>query len=312
MNKRIRQGRGQTAAVALALFTALGAPARAEWGCPPPNSFMEFLQKFVKSSDAQRAHTQFPLEKLQLVAAEPFPRPVVDLLKESQLSFPLIPYEGEIFNSPNVFKDEYSNARISGDTWILVDRCERNRVEASLHKMGSFEAPAFIFAHTPQNQSWKLVRIENWAWPAAMQSSWLMNLFPRMKACFPFDSLFYDSEAGHSKTFYSDRILEKRGYRNPNLSGAGPKLTDELATYEIKEKIFGFDATELAIGIDRGFLIRITVQADAESVVRKIEEVTGTKVHLLPNDPAPGIHEIYVYRKDMHTSYIDCQTEDRN
>lgn len=268
------------AGLVLALLITLNAPARAEYdGECLSQSFSAFLKEFSESVEAQKASTRFPLEKLKMVEANPLPKRVIEFVDEAQISFPVM-------------------AGVLGID-IFPARCEENRVMVYARTRAHFETPLYIFEKAATRQDWRLVRIENWAWPASAKSSWLVNIFPSMKACLPTGGFYYDPEKGASVSGDADSLLEAKGYHNPRLEG-------KQAIYAIDEKFFGFDATEVSIPSSDISLIRITLKASAEDVARTIEDVTGMKVQVLPEDGEAENSAISVSRKDASSIYVNC------
>lgn len=284
----------RVAGALLALLIALKAAACAEdteeYSVCPPEGFAAFLEEFTANAEAQKAYTRFPLEKLKMVEADPLPKRVIEYVNEAQISFPVI------------------TGQVGGN--VEIRQCERNRIIVHDRKQEGFGTPLYIFEKNPapvSGQGWRLVRIENWAWPASAQSSWLVNIFPSMKACIPVNGIAYDPRKGTSVQLNArgeleaDHPLEAKGYHDFWLE-------DRHAIYAIYEKFFGFEATELklpTIGTDF-FEFRITLNASAEDVARTIKEITGIIVPVLAKNEKSKDGVIYIRRNTVNSVYVNC------
>lgn len=245
----------------------------------PSQDFSDFLRAFGESVEIQKAFTRYPLKKWHLdINAESEPKPIFKSLGKSQIDFPLIP-------------NAIERKRINLDIW--VDGLSEKHAEATLRRRdGDLHATSFFFSKTG---CWTLTKIEDWFIPASHQSSWLVNIFPRIKACTP-TNLYYDRDTKASVNNY----VEHKGYKNP-------KLDNVSATYAIQEKFYTLDAKELSIPSGSDSIYTVTVLASSQQLASKIFEITGQKIDVSKGKPAQS-GKAYLISEGKNQSKFVCFT----
>ncbi len=255
-------------------------PAATSFAKCPSNDFDVFLKKFTENIEVQRAFTGFPLEKLSIVDAHGEPKLLTEFLKREQIFFPLV---------PDTKKRELKNI----DIW--VDHLTDFSAEITLrNRSENYKSVSLFFT---KDVCWKLTKIEDWFFPSSIESSWLINIFPRIKACTPTE-LFYEKNKKKS----ANQFLESKGYKNPSLD-----LGEQFATYTIKEKFFGFEAVELSIPSAQNSITTIKVRAKPENLAKKISSVMGINVPIFKEGLMPSA-EAYIVKKDANFSLFVCST----
>lgn len=111
----------------------------------PADKFKSFFDAFSENIQLQKQVTQFPLEKLIVIDADPEPRPVVKRLKKNQITFPVI---------PNLL--ERKNKGLS----VRLETSGSNQAKAILFKEDTDYQVIFFFT---RNGCWKLNKIEDWS-----------------------------------------------------------------------------------------------------------------------------------------------------
>lgn len=111
----------------------------------PSGDFKTFLDAFSESKELQVKLTNFPLQKLHVIDAEPEPKPVVKFIDRSQVTFPLIPSVTE---------------RRSRKLTVRFDAVSRHKAKITLRKEDTGYQIAYFFK---KDDCWRLVRIEDWS-----------------------------------------------------------------------------------------------------------------------------------------------------
>jgi hypothetical protein len=216
----------------------------------PSRDFSEFIKAFSENTEMQAAFTKYPLQQQRLDAnAEPEPKPVIRKLRRDQVSFPVLPNEAE---------------RKKQSLEVRVGSVIGSNAKAFLVKPDTDYKVTYEFElHT--DSCWYLLSVDDQSLSGGnnAKTNWLEGIFPSMSNCTP-SNFYFDKDVSRS----NNGIPEKNNYRAYKIDGY-------FAKYKIREKFFGFDATEIAIPSNTDSIYTVTVQTDAKSLAEAIRNQTS-------------------------------------
>jgi len=109
-------------------------------------NFQDFFIEFSEKVELQRKFTKVPLVKLTLVDELPEPRPVINELKNEQITFPII---------PNLI--ERNQQGLS----VRLSTLDSENAKAVIKKADTGYLITYIFVRF--DGCWMLTRVENWS-----------------------------------------------------------------------------------------------------------------------------------------------------
>ena len=112
----------------------------------PASDFPAFFARFTEDTALQRRWTRFPLVRSSIANDGPEPRQVTDTVPVGEVSFPLLPSEGEVAESGRE---------------VAIGEREGGGKQVTIFKRDTDWTTDFIFA--PHSGCWRLVRIEDWS-----------------------------------------------------------------------------------------------------------------------------------------------------
>lgn len=252
----------------------------------PSQDFSQFISSFVNDVNVQRAFTKFPLKKIGFKSDAMSVSSVTSYeLSEASARFPLIP--------------SYSEIRLSKSN-MRIDHSSRRSARAVVYNDEPSNIISYEFAKT---SCWNLVSIEDRSITRTrselINSDWLERTFPAINDCAPY-SFYYDP----IKKRTNNGILEKRGYSPYSIENG-------VAKYRIKEKFYGFAATELWIPSGTLSIFSVIVIGEAIDLSNRIYVNTGMR----PDIYGAGFNAKYslaylIQEKKDRTSFVCFSSEE--
>ena len=264
--------------------SAREAVSRHEIACPA-RDFSEFITVFSENTEVQIAFTKYPLKKQRLdLDTQPEPISYIENLVANQIRFPILPLQEE---------------RIKRLLELRIDTVTVNNAKVTLLKPNTDYQLVYEFG-IDEGDCWHLISIDDQslAVTKTANSNWIENLFPSMYDCTPY-TFYFDLKTKKS----SNSFLEKNGY--------SPYSIDKhLAKYKIREKFFGFDATEISIPSGTDSIYTITIQASSKDLAKIINKKTGSRPHIYKKEFQPQSAFAYLVPEGKDKSTLICFTSD--
>lgn len=248
----------------------------------PVDSFSDFLHVFINSEDVQRKHTRRPLRIQQLdLDAKPEVKPVIRMLNDEQVFFPLAPLKAE--RDAKAINVQTDNVTAVSATVTFYETYTASQVayEFVMNDIGC----------------WELLSVDDrtYAKDGKIAVNWLDYVFPSVIECTP-NNLFYDTILKRS----NNGILEKRGYSPYQIDG-------HTAKYKINERFYGLNATEIAIPVGDSVYM-VTVRAGAKKLSDAILGKSGKRLQMYRPGFKTESGVAYLISDDKEKSSFICYT----
>jgi hypothetical protein len=133
---------------------------------------------------------------------------------------------------------------------------------------------------------------------AILKIEWLNRVFPSINNCTP-ANFYFNQKIKRS----NNGILEKNGYR-------AYKINKSVATYRIRKKFFGFNATEIAIPSSTDSVYTVTVHTCAKCLAEVIKSQTGHKPSLYNKAFKAQSAVAYLVAEETNKTTFVCFTFD--
>lgn len=254
----------------------------------PSQDFPEFIKVFSENREVQKAFTKYPLRNQWIDSYDkPEPRTIIQNLERHQIQFPVFPFREERVKQSLEFR--VGSVTASHATVILVKPGTTYQV---MYEFG-FDSGTCWYLLSVDDRSPDGGNNANINWPNA---NWLESIFPSMDNCTP-RILYFDTKKNHSV----NRVLERKGYHVY-------KIDEFFAKYKIREKFFGFNATEMAIPSNTDSIYTITVQTGAKNLAEAIRKRTGYKPPLYGKKFEAELAKAYLVSEGANKSIFVCFT----
>ena len=133
---------------------------------------------------------------------------------------------------------------------------------------------------------------------ASLKIEWLKRVFPSINNCTP-NNFYFDQKIKRS----NNGGLEINGYR-------AYKINQSTANYRIREKFFGFNATEIAIPSGTDSVYTVTVRTSAKSLAEAIKAQTAHKPSLYNKEFNAQSAVAYLVPEETNKTTFVCFTFD--